>query len=389
MKKFSCLFLLLVLFCAFGGMNVQPVTAAEGLLTNPGLTAPVKMVAPETITTTPITIPQKPPVIDLPIKKNIALAYPVGGEVFMQGQPVIIEYKVMTPGAYVILISTDSGKTWSDLSKEIKTDSEAMFPYAVKNPGPFRIRVVSAADRNKYDEGKDCRVELGIWDGDLKAAADGGKINLSWKGVSCSPGKVTTYKVYRSTSPNVSSSEPLVTVVLPAGSAGGGTIAIADNDVTSGVRYYYKVVPVSGGQTFDSIYRIASAALPGTIKLTIGSPYMTVNGESMEIDPGRGTVPVIVNGRCFVPIRAIVEAMGGTVNWDGMTETITVGYNNNTIIMQIGSTEVIVNGVKKVVDVAPFVSDTGSTMVPIRLVSECLGCQVGWDQAAQSITITY
>ncbi|MCH5185415.1 MAG: hypothetical protein J1F64_04730, partial [Oscillospiraceae bacterium] len=51
------------------------------------------------------------------------------------------------------------------------------------------------------------------------------------------------------------------------------------------------------------------------ITLQIDNPNMTVDGRSEEIDPGRGTTPVIVNDRTLVPIRAIIEAVGGTVDW--------------------------------------------------------------------------
>ena len=44
-----------------------------------------------------------------------------------------------------------------------------------------------------------------------------------------------------------------------------------------------------------------------TLSMEIGNPVMTVNGTQSEIDPGRGTAPVIQNGRTLVPIRAIVE----------------------------------------------------------------------------------
>ncbi|HPB34327.1 MAG TPA: copper amine oxidase N-terminal domain-containing protein, partial [Caldisericia bacterium] len=53
------------------------------------------------------------------------------------------------------------------------------------------------------------------------------------------------------------------------------------------------------------------------IILQINNKYMTVNGVKKEIDPGRGTVPVIIKGRSLVPIRAIIEELGGTVDWDG------------------------------------------------------------------------
>ena len=46
---------------------------------------------------------------------------------------------------------------------------------------------------------------------------------------------------------------------------------------------------------------------------------MMVNGVQQQIDPGRGTKPVIIPkwGRTVVPIRAIVEVLGGTIAWGG------------------------------------------------------------------------
>ena len=43
-----------------------------------------------------------------------------------------------------------------------------------------------------------------------------------------------------------------------------------------------------------------------TISLQIGNPQMSVNGVEKEIDPGRGTTPILQNDRTLLPIRAIV-----------------------------------------------------------------------------------
>ncbi|MCD6426779.1 MAG: fibronectin type III domain-containing protein, partial [Caldisericaceae bacterium] len=66
-----------------------------------------------------------------------------------------------------------------------------------------------------------------------------------------------------------------------------------------------------------------------TITLQPGNPYMTVNGVKQEIDPGRGTKPVIIPkwSRTVVPIRAIVEALGGTIEWDGKERKVTINFN--------------------------------------------------------------
>ena len=43
---------------------------------------------------------------------------------------------------------------------------------------------------------------------------------------------------------------------------------------------------------------------------------MKVNGVEKEINPGRGTTPIIQNGRTLLPIRAPVEEIGGSASWD-------------------------------------------------------------------------
>lgn len=63
------------------------------------------------------------------------------------------------------------------------------------------------------------------------------------------------------------------------------------------------------------------------ITLQIGSPKMTVDGVEQPIDEN-GTVPIIQNERTLLPIRAVVEAMGGAVEWNGGNSTVTITTNN-------------------------------------------------------------
>ncbi|MDR2940060.1 MAG: copper amine oxidase N-terminal domain-containing protein, partial [Clostridiales bacterium] len=53
------------------------------------------------------------------------------------------------------------------------------------------------------------------------------------------------------------------------------------------------------------------------IKLSIGSKVMFVNGGPFEMD----TTAVIQDNRTFVPMRALAEALGFDVEWDGQTRT--------------------------------------------------------------------
>ena len=101
--------------------------------------------------------------------------------------------------------------------------------------------------------------------------------------------------------------------------------------------------------------------------------------------------PEIVNGRTLVPVRAIFESMGITVNWDGATRTVSASRGATSITMVI-DTNVInktVNGKKTSVEIdvpAQILGDR--TMVPARAVSESFGASVKWDALTRTVIIT-
>ncbi len=124
------------------------------------------------------------------------------------------------------------------------------------------------------------------------------------------------------------------------------------------------------------------------ITLQIGNPVMTVNGEQREIDPGRGTAPVLVNdARTLLPVRAIVEAVGGAVAWDENTNTATLTYGSDVIDLTIDSATAYLNGAAQTLDVAPTTIND-RTMLPIRFIAESFKFSVGWDGDTQTVTIT-
>lgn len=122
--------------------------------------------------------------------------------------------------------------------------------------------------------------------------------------------------------------------------------------------------------------------------LQIDNPNVSVNGKAQEIDAGRGTTPLIVNGRTMVPIRAIVEAMGGTIDWEQTKQQITLTARGNTVKMWLGKGNIEVNGVSKTMDIEPF-SQNGRTYVPIRFATENLNAKVDWINSTREIVITY
>lgn len=124
-----------------------------------------------------------------------------------------------------------------------------------------------------------------------------------------------------------------------------------------------------------------------TLTMKIGEPVMTVNDIKKEIDPGRITTPFIINERTLVPIRALIEEMGGAIAWEEDTQNVIIALGKDIIILTIDSTTAFVNEEAKTLDTAPATIND-RTMLPIRFISENLGYKVDWNENEQLITIT-
>ena len=123
-----------------------------------------------------------------------------------------------------------------------------------------------------------------------------------------------------------------------------------------------------------------------TLQLKVGSPNMTVNGVSQPIG-SQGTTPVISGGVTYVPIKAIVEAFGGSIEFVSAEKKISI-IGSRTINLWVGRTSAVVNGLTVTLDKGPYIM-SGRTLVPLRFVANNLGCQVQWDGPTQTITINY
>lgn len=86
-------------------------------------------------------------------------------------------------------------------------------------------------------------------------------------------------------------------------------------------------------------------------------------------------------------MRAIVEAMGGTVGWDDDSETVTLVCGDNEIILTIDSTTAYINGTAQTLDIAPTTIND-RTMLPIRFIAESFGYDVEWYENMETVTIS-
>ncbi|MBI1332545.1 MAG: copper amine oxidase N-terminal domain-containing protein [Armatimonadetes bacterium] len=111
--------------------------------------------------------------------------------------------------------------------------------------------------------------------------------------------------------------------------------------------------------------------------------YVSVDGQRVNFE---GTEPTMMDNHVMVPLRGVFEKMGATVDWDGADRTVMAQRANTRVELRINSTEAYVNG-KAVAVNYPAVMVGGSTLVPIRFISESLGAYVDWDEASNTVMI--
>jgi len=95
----------------------------------------------------------------------------------------------------------------------------------------------------------------------------------------------------------------------------------------------------------------------------------------------------IIEGRTLVPLRAICNELGVSIVWDNETQTVTAEKDGVTVVMQIGNSVFTRNGEQITLDVPPQIVE-GRAFVPARAIGESFGAKVGWEQNTQTITIS-
>ena len=107
-----------------------------------------------------------------------------------------------------------------------------------------------------------------------------------------------------------------------------------------------------------------------------------VNGSAISFDAS----PEIVNGRMFVPMKAIFEALGAEVSWSEARNEAAAEIGSNEVVFKIGSEVGLHNTEASTLDAAPYIKKE-HTMVPLRYLSESLGYEVKWNASERTVSI--
>lgn len=142
---------------------------------------------------------------------------------------------------------------------------------------------------------------------------------------------------------------------------------------------------LKGQLWFDDVtfqYRKQTVQTKTAVKLTIDQMSLTVNGKPHELDQA----PVIYKDNTLVPVRFVVEAMGGQLTWVDGERKVVIIKDNHLLELWLDNTELIADGRAITAEVPPLLMNE-RTMVPLRVISESMGWNVTWDEATRSVTL--
>ncbi|WP_322622297.1 N-acetylmuramoyl-L-alanine amidase [Aedoeadaptatus coxii] len=124
----------------------------------------------------------------------------------------------------------------------------------------------------------------------------------------------------------------------------------------------------------------------------VATANVVVNGYNLK----SRYAPYVDGNRTFVPIRELTELMGADVQWDQGTKSVRIRLRNQDVKLKINSSVVYVNNKKMQMDkqstprLTQYMRQNGDykTMVPLRFLSENLGFNVQWNNAARQASVS-
>lgn len=122
---------------------------------------------------------------------------------------------------------------------------------------------------------------------------------------------------------------------------------------------------------------------------------IVIDGEKLTPKDVNGKIvhPFLSEGTTYLPVRAVSEALGQQVEWDGINRIVYIGEKPTAAFEASDVIKIVINGTLiepkdvsgKVVN--PFLID-GTTYVPVRAITEALGKKIDWDGETRTIYIT-
>ncbi|MFC0215452.1 YbhB/YbcL family Raf kinase inhibitor-like protein [Paenibacillus chartarius] len=112
--------------------------------------------------------------------------------------------------------------------------------------------------------------------------------------------------------------------------------------------------------------------------LTWNTPFTIRIGDNILSAKGE-----MINSLQLVPVRAVFEAAGLTVTWNGDEQTWHAGKDGLSVRQKLGDDTLFVNGVGHRLDHAAVMGPDGSILASVRTIPLALGLELHWDSASR------
>ena len=135
-------------------------------------------------------------------------------------------------------------------------------------------------------------------------------------------------------------------------------------------------------EEMDALKKVAKAITTENTDVTVIPVETIITKKNVKFD----TPPVIKQGRTLIPVRALTEGFGATVEWNAEERIVTVSKGDVVIVFNLNDGKVLVNDEETAIDVPAQIMNN-RTIVPLRFILERFKLKVEYDSETGIIEI--
>ena len=151
-------------------------------------------------------------------------------------------------------------------------------------------------------------------------------------------------------------------------------------ELKDGIHTFEIIFFDNNGKAYTAKKEIMVGDIPESNSITI-----IFNGEKMELDQS----PIIINDRVLLPMRAIFEAMGAEVEWDGDEQkAICQDSTGKTMTIQLNNNTAYIDDEECILDASPIIQND-RILAPLRFAVEAFGGIVEWLDSTKTVNIVF
>lgn len=122
------------------------------------------------------------------------------------------------------------------------------------------------------------------------------------------------------------------------------------------------------------------------LALTVSLPTITsAASNKSQVETSASHAQITANHSSqSIPLRAVVESLGGEVLWDTTRSSVLVKYLGHELSLKIGSNEAVIDGKAIILPSAAQIVE-GRTNIALHALNDAIGTTIGWDDQAQAI----